>query len=78
MSKKYMTREGGATVTVFVPYDCKNHCPFCINKQEYQNPVGFSVEKVCQSIRMFHDITPGATLFSPAGSPSPIPTVCRS
>ena len=34
----YMTREGGATVTVFVPYDCKNHCPFCINKQEYQNP----------------------------------------
>ena len=37
----YMTREGGATVTVFVPYDCKNHCPFCINKQEYQNPEGF-------------------------------------
>lgn len=47
----YMTREGGATVTVFVPYDCKNHCPFCINKQEYQNPEGFSVEKVCESIR---------------------------
>ena len=30
----YKTREGGATVTVFVPYDCGNHCPFCINKQE--------------------------------------------
>ena len=24
MSKPYMTREGGATVTVFVPYDCGN------------------------------------------------------
>ena len=31
----YKTREGGATVTIFVPYDCKNNCPFCINKEEY-------------------------------------------
>ena len=37
----YMTREGGATVTVFVPYDCKNHCPFCINKEEYADMTGF-------------------------------------
>ena len=28
----YKTREGGATVTVFVPYNCLNNCPFCINK----------------------------------------------
>ena len=35
MTHPYKTREGGATVTVFVPYDCQNHCPFCINKQEY-------------------------------------------
>lgn len=35
MSNPYKTREGGATVTVFVPYDCNNHCPFCINKKEY-------------------------------------------
>ena len=25
MSNPYKTREGGATVTVFVPYDCNNH-----------------------------------------------------
>ena len=31
MKHPYKTREGGATVTIFVPYDCKNHCPFCIN-----------------------------------------------
>ena len=24
MSNPYKTREGGATVTVFVPYDCNN------------------------------------------------------
>ena len=67
--KRYITREGGATVTVFVPYDCKNNCPFCINKQEYQNPVGFSVEKVCQSIRMFHDITPRCDFVFTGGEP---------
>ena len=65
----HMTREGGATVTVFVPYDCKNHCPFCINKQEYQNPQGFSVEKVCESIRMFHEITPKCDFVFTGGEP---------
>ena len=69
MANKYMTREGGATVTVFVPYDCKNNCPFCINKQEYRNPKGFSVQKVCESIRMFHDITPKCDFVFTGGEP---------
>ena len=69
MSKKYMTREGGATVTVFVPYDCKNNCPFCINKQEYRDRTGFSVEKVCQSIRMLHEITPKCDFVFTGGEP---------
>ena len=69
MTKKYMTREGGATVTVFVPYDCNNHCPFCINKQEYRNREGFSTEKVCESIRMFHEITPNCDIVFTGGEP---------
>ena len=48
MKHSYNTREGGATVTIFVPYDCKNHCPFCINKGEYADLTGFSLEKICQ------------------------------
>ena len=44
MTHPYKTREGGATVTIFVPYDCRNHCPFCVNKQEYAHAEGFSVE----------------------------------
>ena len=51
MTHPYKTREGGATVTVFVPYDCQNHCPFCINKQEYADCTGFSLEKIIASIR---------------------------
>ena len=51
MSNPYKTREGGATVTVFVPYDCQNNCPFCVNKEEYENMEGFSLEKICDSIR---------------------------
>ena len=39
----YKTRNGGATVTIFVPYNCHNHCPFCINKAEYEDMTGFSV-----------------------------------
>jgi len=69
MAKNYMTREGGATVTIFVPYDCNNNCPFCINKQEYHDPVGFSLEKVCESIRMFHEITPKCDFVFTGGEP---------
>ncbi len=69
MGKRYMTREGGATVTAFVPYDCKNNCPFCINKQEYKNPDGFSVEAVCKSIRMFDEITPRCDFVFTGGEP---------
>ena len=40
----YKTREGGATVTVFVPYFFGNNCPFCINMKEYAYTVGFCLE----------------------------------
>ena len=58
MSNPYKTRAGGATVTVFVPYDCNNHCPFCINKQEYEDCTGFSLEAILRSIRTMDEITP--------------------
>lgn len=49
MTHPYKTREGGATVTIFVPYDCRNHCPFCVNKQEYAHAEGFSVEAISRA-----------------------------
>ena len=34
LKNPYKTRTGGCTCTVFVPYDCNNHCPFCVNKKD--------------------------------------------
>jgi len=65
----YKTREGGATITVFVPYDCNNNCPFCINKQEYADCSGFSAEKICKSIAELHAITPRCDVVFTGGEP---------
>lgn len=69
MSNPYITREGGATVTIFVPYDCCNHCPFCINKAEYANSEGFSAEKICESIQYIDGITPDCDIVFTGGEP---------
>lgn len=67
--RPYKTREGGATVTVFVPYNCLNNCPFCINKAEYDNPTGFSAEKICESIQCMDAITPYCDFVFTGGEP---------
>ena len=69
MSHPYKTREGGATVTVFVPYDCDNNCPFCINKAEYADCSCFSLEKICDSIRTMDAITPRCDFVFTGGEP---------
>ena len=69
MIHPYKTREGGATVTVFVPYDCQNHCPFCINKQEYADCTGFSLEKIIDSIHTLDAITPRCDFVFTGGEP---------
>jgi hypothetical protein len=65
----YKTRQGGATVTIFVPYNCRNHCPFCINKEEYAHPEGFSVHKICDSIKRMDSITPYCDFVFTGGEP---------
>ena len=69
MKNPYKTREGGATVTIFVPYDCNNNCPFCINKGEYADLTGFSLEKICESIRRMDAITPYCDFVFTGGEP---------
>ena len=65
----YKTREGGATVTIFVPYDCHNNCPFCINKEEYECMDNFSLEKICESIDIMNEITPYCDFVFTGGEP---------
>ena len=69
MSHPYKTREGGATVTVFVPYDCRNNCPFCVNKQEYADCAGFSVDRIIESIRVLDAVTPACDFVFTGGEP---------
>ena len=69
MSNPYKTREGGATVTVFVPYDCNNHCPFCINKKEYADCSGFSLDAILRSIHTMDEITPSCDFVFTGGEP---------
>lgn len=65
----YKTREGGCTCTIFVPYDCNNHCPFCINKQEYTDTSNFSLEKILKSINIINEITPKCDFVFTGGEP---------
>lgn len=65
----YKTRAQGATVSVFVPYDCQNCCPFCINKQEYADCSTFSLEKILGSIRTMDGITPHCDFVITGGEP---------
>ena len=69
MSNPYKTRAGGATVTIFLPYDCGNNCPFCINKKEYADMTGFSAEAICESIRTMDAITPECDFVFTGGEP---------
>lgn len=73
----YKTREGGASVTVFVPYDCNNNCPFCINKQEYKDCTGFSAEKIGESMDLLHSITPRCDFVFTGGEPLANPAVLQ-
>ena len=65
----YKTREGGATVTVFVPYDCKNNCPFCVNKEEYADCTGFSLEAIKKSMETMDRLTPYCDFVFTGGEP---------
>ena len=69
MKNPYKTREGGATVTVFAPYDCGNHCPFCINKGDYADTSWFDQDKIHESIKLMDSITPRCDFVFTGGEP---------
>ena len=69
MNNPYKTREGGATVTVFAPYDCGNHCPFCINKGEYADTSWFNQSRIEESIKVMDEITPYCDFVFTGGEP---------
>lgn len=59
----------GPTVTMFVPYDCNNACPFCVNKDEYRDTSDFSIERCYKSLDILNRIFPHNDIVLTGGEP---------
>ena len=59
----------GPTVTLFVPYDCNNACPFCVNKDEYRDTSYFSLERCYRSLDILNRIFPHNDIVLTGGEP---------
>ena len=53
---RYIIGRGNLAITIFVPYDCPNHCPFCTSKNEYANGAEFSLTKILVALKKAADI----------------------
>lgn len=65
----YVSNPKGATVTIFAPYDCKNNCPFCVNKKEYKDNPSFDIDRVLKSMEIMSMITPNCDFVITGGEP---------
>lgn len=65
----YLRPKNGATVTIFAPYDCKNKCPFCINKKDYIDNPSFNIDNVIVSMYKMNAITPNCDFVITGGEP---------
>lgn len=61
--------KAGPTVTMFVPYDCKNACPFCVNKQEYRDTSKFDLNRCYKSLDLMNKIFPHNDIVLTGGEP---------
>lgn len=59
----------GPTVTMFVPYDCNNACPFCVNKKEYRDTSNFDLERCYKSLDFLHRVFPYNDIVLTGGEP---------
>ena len=51
MSKKYIVGRSNLALTIFVPYDCPNKCPFCTSKDDYRDTKDFGLEKITKALK---------------------------
>lgn len=59
----------GPTVTMFVPYDCNNACPFCVNKKEYSSKTAFDLNRCYQSLDLLNRVFPYNDIVLTGGEP---------
>ena len=68
---KYSSQyKNGATVTILVPYDCNNNCPFCVNKADYRDKYkNKDILKVIEGMMKLDEITPKCDYVFSGGEP---------
>lgn len=59
----------GPTVTMFVPYDCNNCCPFCVNKDDYRDTSAFDIERCYRSLDLLDRVFPHNDVVLTGGEP---------
>ena len=59
----------GPTVTMFVPYDCNNCCPFCVNKEDYRDTSSFNLDRCYRSLDLLDKILPHNDIVLTGGEP---------
>ncbi|MBR2674804.1 MAG: radical SAM protein [Mogibacterium sp.] len=59
----------GPTVTMLVPYDCNNLCPFCVNKKEYRDISSFDLDRCYQSLDLMNRVFPHNDIVLTGGEP---------
>lgn len=63
------TIKEGPTVTMFVPYDCNNSCPFCVNKDEYRDTSSFNLDRCYRALDLLDKIYPHNDIVLTGGEP---------
>jgi organic radical activating enzyme len=47
----YIADRANLALTVFVPWDCTNNCPFCTSKCDYKNNKNFNLKNIIESLK---------------------------
>lgn len=70
---RYIIGRSNLALTVFVPYDCPNHCPFCTSKSEYasldKNKQETYLNNIFNSIHMCLALRPITDVVITGGEP---------
>lgn len=66
---KYIVGRSNLAVTIFVPYDCPNHCPFCTSKTEYSNTANFSLTGILESVEKVASLSSVKDIVITGGEP---------
>ena len=66
---KLKSGRNNLAVTLFVPWDCGNNCPFCTTKQEYKDPSNFSLNKQINTLYQIWGIDDAKDIVITGGEP---------